>query len=140
MTLGRVSPNQRRTIGLVAKEIQLALMSVGEDCQETATASPLSLLDQVITQTCWLKVFLKDQWTKTWLRLGIKFQHPLQLVRPKTPNQCIMIRELSQKKTCSKRTGKTVVSTVEMSLNLTGSQLLESYKMIIKVIIIINRK
>jgi len=51
-----------------------------------------------------------------------------------------MIRELSLKKICFKETGKTVALTVEMSLNLTRSQLLKRYKMIIKVIIIINRK
>ena len=58
-----------------------------------------------------------------------------------------MIRELTQKKDqmhreekCYKRTGTMLAWIVEMSLNLISSRLQKSYKMIIKLIIIINRK
>ena len=58
-----------------------------------------------------------------------------------------MIRELTQKKDqmhrveiSFRRTGKMLAWIVRMSLNLTASRLQKGYKMIIKLIIIINRK
>lgn len=140
MTRERVSPNQKRAIGLEGKEGQSALMRAAVEFQETVMASLPSLPGLLIIQTCSRKESLRDHWIKTWLKLGIKFQHPWQEVRPKTHNLCIMIREQSLKKICFKETGKTAALTVEMSLNLTQSQLPKRYKMIIKVIIIINRK
>ena len=110
-------------------------------------ASQPYLLGLRSTPKCSLTGHPEAQWTKISLMPGTKFQRHWPAPKEKIHNLCIMIRELTQKKDqmhrveiSFRRTGKMLAWIVRMSLNLTASRLQKGYKMIIKLIIIINRK